>query len=100
MTKTATQATSQLTEKEEKQARQQQLNDLCAIMDIPEGRRFVGRILAKGRLYQTSFAGHSNQTIFNEGMRNMACWLFYELDEACADKVLLMMQENKEHNDG
>ena len=80
--KTAREPQSQKSEKEEKRERQEQLNDLCAIMDMPQGRRLCGRILAKGRLYQTSFAGHSNQTIFNEGMRNMAIWLFAELDSS------------------
>lgn len=88
------------TKKQEQQDRQEELNDICAVMDLPAGRRMVARILAKGRLYQTSFAGHSNQTVFNEGMRNMALWLFKDLDEACADQLLLMMKEHKDKENG
>ena len=84
------------TKKQEKQDRREQLNDVCAIMDSPAGRRFVSRILAQSRVYKTSFAAQNDQTNFNEGMRNVGLWIFAECEEACADKILLMMQEHQD----
>ncbi len=84
------------TKQDEKRDRQQQLNDICAIMDTAAGRRWVSRILAKAGFYRTSFTGESERTIFNEGMRNLGLWLFNEIDEACAKQIIVMMQEHQD----
>lgn len=88
--------TESKSKKQEKQDRREQLNDVCAVMDTPAGRRFVSRILAQSRVYKTSFAAQNDQTNFNEGMRNVGLWLFDEIEGACPDKILLMMQEHQE----
>lgn len=73
----------------------QEKADIQAVMRMESGRRFVSRILGRARLYETSFAGASNQTIFNEGMRNLGLTILSEIDEACPQYVLDMMKEEQ-----
>ena len=77
----------------QEQEREQELDDIRSVMRMEAGRRFVARLLSESRIYQTSFAGQSNQTIFNEGMRNMGLFVFSEVEEACPNLLLEMMQE-------
>jgi hypothetical protein len=81
----------------EKFDRSKELADVKAVMMTEPGRRVVSRLLGWSRLYQTSFAGQSNQTIFNEGMRNVGLMLLREVDEACPDLLLRMMAEGKDN---
>ena len=77
--------------------RKKDLADVKAVMMTEPGRRVVSRWLGLARIYQTSFAGQSNQTIFNEGMRNMGLIMLREADEACPDLVLRMFAEGQEN---
>lgn len=79
--------------------RERELEDVLAVMKMESGRAFVRRILGKARLYQTSFAGQSNQTIFNEGMRNLGLMILHDCEEASPELVIKMMSEdNDERN--
>lgn len=83
-------------EKAEQERRQDQLNDICAVLATGQGRRFIWRLLEKAHLFQTSYAGATNATFFNEGERNVGLWVYLELMEANPELVLLMQQESKE----
>ena len=51
----------------------QVLNDLCLVMDKPEGRRLFSWLIMQCGQNNTSFTRDSQtQTYFNEGMRNVA----------------------------
>lgn len=78
--------------------RKEELNDIRQIMAILPGRRFIGRILAEARIHQTSFAGQSNQTVFNEGQRNLGLFVLREITEACPELLIKMMQEGFEND--
>lgn len=83
--------------------RQQELDDVLAVMKMESGRAFMRRILGRARIYETSFAGQSNQTIFNEGMRNLGLIILSECEEASPELVLKMMSEENDErrrNDG
>ena len=75
--------------------RNQELNDLKSILSTDHGRRFIWRILAKGRLHSLSFTGNS-RTYFNEGERNMGLWLFSEVMEADKESYPKMLQDHWE----
>jgi hypothetical protein len=48
-----------------------ELSDLKAVMQTPEGRRFVWRLITLGGVYRLSYQGNSDDTAFNEGRRSV-----------------------------
>jgi hypothetical protein len=49
-----------------------ELDDVRWLMSGKRGRRFMWRLLGDARLYQQSFDGNTNWSIFNEGKRSIA----------------------------
>lgn len=74
--------------------RQEELNDIRALMTSPAGRRFAWRMLDRCGVYQTSFTGNSG-TFFKEGERNVGLWLLADIHEVALDEFLVMMKEAK-----
>jgi len=79
---------------ESKRNRQEELNDVRALMDTPAGRRFVWRLLERCGVYQTSFTGNS-ATFFKEGERNIGLWLLADIHEVALDEFMAMLKEAK-----
>lgn len=79
-------------EKKSHLQREQELNDFRFIMQTPEGRRYVWRLLREAGVFRTSFTGNS-ETFFREGMRNMGLMIMNDLNEACPERYLQMTNE-------
>lgn len=77
-----------------KARRLRELDDLKVVMQQPEGRRFMWRLLEQCGVYRTSFTGNS-ETFFREGQRNVGLWALTEMQEAAPDQFLMTMQEAK-----
>ncbi|SAL47408.1 hypothetical protein AWB74_02129 [Caballeronia arvi] len=56
-----------------------ELDDIRWLMSGKRGRRFVWRLLGDARLYQQSFDGNTNWSIFNEGKRSIALRLVAQI---------------------
>ena len=67
-------------QKEYNRRRERELDDLKKILKIPEGRRFVLRVLGEAGMFHASFSLNSMQTSFNEGKRDIGLWLMKDLD--------------------
>ena len=80
--------------RKDEQVRDRELHDMRSVMETVEGRRFVWRLLSQAGVFRTSFTGNST-TFFNEGMRNIGLIVMADVQEACADKYLEMMNESK-----
>lgn len=80
--------------RKDEQIRDRELHDMRSVMETIEGRRFVWRLLSQAGVFRTSFTGNST-TFFNEGMRNIGLIVMADVQEACADKYLVMMNESK-----
>lgn len=52
--------------------RQQDEEDLQAVLGSPAGRRFVMRLITQAGLYGSSYAESPTATAFNEGRRSVA----------------------------
>lgn len=65
----------------------QELSDLKAVIDTPEGFRLFCRIMDKGKLFRTTFTGEQLNSAYAEGYRNFALMLFRDIVEAAPDKV-------------
>ncbi|MGF6738497.1 endopeptidase [Paraburkholderia atlantica] len=56
-----------------------ELDDVAWLMSGKRGRRFVWRLLGDTRLYQQSFDGNTNWSIFYEGKRSVALKLLSQI---------------------
>lgn len=75
-----------------KALRDQELADIRFLMDHAQGRRFIWRILEKARIFQPSFTKNGN-IFFNDGMKNMGCFVLQEIMEECGENFIIMQQE-------
>jgi hypothetical protein len=75
--------------------RVQELEDFIKVMSTVEGRRFMWRLLDHTGFQKSSFTGNST-TFFNEGMRNIGLIIWSDINEACPDLYIKMLQEAKE----
>lgn len=80
---------------EEKQRRLQELEDIRQVASSPAGVRLFKRLLARGKLFETTFTGNS-QGMFLEGHRNFALMLLHDICEAKPDIVSELMRVEKQ----
>jgi len=75
--------------------RERELNDMRAVLNTAEGRRFVWRLFDKAGIFRTSFTGNST-TFFNEGQRNLGLLFFNDMMQAMPEAFALMQREQAE----
>ena len=68
---------------------------LRTVMGTKEGRRYVWWLLDQCGVFRTSFTGNST-TFFNEGQRNVGLILMGDVNAACPEQYLVMINEAKE----
>jgi hypothetical protein len=73
--------------------RQAELNDLTAIMNMDQGRRFMRRLLGKCGVYQTSFNPDALVMAFNEGRRDVGLEYLADMAEHCQEQWVKMENE-------
>jgi hypothetical protein len=71
---------------------QQAASDLRAVMGTVPGRRLLWRLLARCRIYQSTFTG-SSETFFLEGKRSVGLEVLADIHRHCPDLYLLAQQE-------
>lgn len=72
-------------------------DDIRWLMSNKRGRRIAWWLLEFAGVYRTSFTGNS-QTFFNEGMRNVGLALMKQIDTACPQHYVTMLDEAKKHD--
>lgn len=61
----------------------QAMTDLRTVIEAPEGRRFLRRVLEQSNILSPSYAaGDALGTAYNEGLRAVGLWLKAEMDRA------------------
>jgi hypothetical protein len=75
--------------------REDQLSAMRHILEEEGGQEFFWRLLARCKLYETSFTGNS-QTFFNEGKREVGLWVLSEIVAADPAAYAKMMMKNEE----
>lgn len=82
-------------------ARENELNDLRAVMGTEAGRRFIWRLLGITGIHRTSFNTNALTMAKDEGQRNVGLTIEAEVLEADTKAYLTMQQEaiNKENED-
>lgn len=81
--------------------RKQRLDDVAALLGLPEGRRFFGWLMDVCGANKQSYTGNS-ETYFNEGKRNV--WLrllsfLVEVDEDAEFKIVKEYRKEKAEHD-
>jgi len=79
--------------REARQRRDREINDMQRVLKLPEGRRFVWRILSQCGIFHASFTQNSMQSSFNEGRRDIGLGLLGDLNEADVFAYAKMQQE-------
>lgn len=91
--------TDRRTDMQEKRLRKEQLElelespDLQAVLDLPQGRKFLWWLLGKTGLYRTSFTGNS-ATFYNEGRRDIGIAILNEILTVDPEAYIRMQAEN------
>jgi hypothetical protein len=74
--------------------RQRDLADLRAVLALPEGRRWLWRVMAETQAFRSSFDPDSAARMaFREGRRAVGLWLLDALAEAAPDAFPSLMAE-------
>lgn len=73
-------------------------NDLKWVLSMPQGRRFLYRLLEMCGVYKSSFTG-SSETFFLEGQRNIGLKVLAEITGADSELYLTMLREAKRLED-
>ena len=73
--------------------REQELEDIRAVMSSPAGRRFVWRLLEVGNVFRPCFTGNS-QTYYLEGKRELTLTFYADVMEACPELFWEAQREN------
>lgn len=66
------------------------------LMSGPKGRRFVWGAMERSGLFNQSFDGTSEGTIFSDGLKNEGRYLMGRIFELCPEKFAVMIQEKQE----
>lgn len=77
-------------------SRDQEKEDIKAVLSTVSGRRFVWRYMGLCGLHKISYLGQGceTHTLFLEGMRNVGLALEADIMDACPDKFVMMLTEN------
>jgi hypothetical protein len=74
--------------------RDREISDLKKVLKLPEGRRFIYKILSECGAFKASFSLNSMQTAFNEGKRDIGLMMLRMLDEAEPQAYSQMLKEH------
>lgn len=74
--------------------RQLQLDEMKQVMSTSVGRKVLYRTLSEAGVFRLSYAGSTNDTMFNEGRRNQGLYLIQEIQSASMHLYFEMMKEN------
>lgn len=84
---------------EERRQRQKEISDLCRVMGIKEGRRFMWRLLSDAGVYHSTFSNDALQMAFNEGQRNTGLKHMSDMMSVCPQQYALMLDEQRKERE-
>jgi hypothetical protein len=89
----ATEADAAAEERRKHERQRKDAEDFTWLMEHPQGRRFVWRLLERAGVYRTSFNSSGSVTAFNEGKRDIGLWVMTELHDHAPGALLEMITE-------
>ena len=88
--------------KKYQQKRLDEIADLEAVMNLPQGRRVLWRVLDQSKLLASNMFTGNSTTFYNLGQREIGLWLYNEIMTADPKQFLSMMEaqlKKDENND-
>ncbi len=82
---------SKVSELIQKQDQEREQNDMQVLLKLPEGRRFLWKIIGLAGMFRASMTGESMTTAFNEGRRDIGLGLLLEINN-CDHNAFAQMQ--------
>lgn len=79
--------------RKEKLARRVELADMRAVLEMPQGRRVLNRLIAESGLHLVSIPTSGEGVWFNEGKRSMGGFIQQEAKAASKALYLTLIQE-------
>lgn len=70
-------------------------DDFRYLMSLPQGRRFVWRLLERAGVFRSSFSMNGLEMAHNEGNRNTGLFVLAEIQELCPERFTQMLKEAK-----
>lgn len=99
MTNASDERALQRQERADKLAQRQEVDDFLWLMNEPQGRRFVWRLMARANVFGAVFNTHGGVMNFNEGRRDSGLFLLGEIDRLCPELFAVMAAENARQRD-
>jgi hypothetical protein len=69
-------------DEERKKIRERDLSDIKKILDLPEGRRFLWRVLSEAKVFISCFNDNNTTMAYLEGRRDVGLFVLNELTTA------------------
>ena len=69
--------------------------DLISLLNLPEGKRFIWKLLSRCGIFESSFNHSGSIMYFNEGKRQIGLQLLSEITDHYPEAMINMMTENK-----
>lgn len=85
-------------QREARERRDRELEDVRALMATDEGRRFMARLLRITRVLHDSFTGNST-TFYNEGRRAVGSTVMADISRADPDGFVRLLKDEIERED-
>jgi len=71
--------------------------DLKAVLAMPEGRRYIRRLLAHCGVFRAPFVP-SAQVYYDNGIRSVGVKIWGEIEAVDVELLITMLRENAEHS--
>jgi hypothetical protein len=81
----------------DKQKRNQELADLKAVLELPQGRRYIRRLLDRCGVFRAPFTP-SAQVYYDTGIRSVGVWVWGEIEEADVELLITVLREGSGHS--
>lgn len=75
--------------------RRRNKNDLADLLALPQGRRFIHRLLMESRVFNSTFNNNTSVMCFNEGQRDIGLLFLNEVMDAKSSALMQMQNEFK-----
>lgn len=68
------------------------------LLENENGRAWINGLLEHCKVFHQTYAGNSNQTCFNEGVRSIGLKIMADIARVDPDKILTLFKENGDSN--
>lgn len=83
----------------ERSIRDKEINDLAWVLNSPEGRRFIWKMLEHCSVFASVCSPSGSMTYYHSGKQDVGHWLMAQINEVDPEIYVKLMLENKKGKD-